>query len=472
MALLAHVYGAVSAEAVTAAAGSPRAGVVVMKVSGAIGPATVDNIHRGRELADRQGAQLAVLQLDTPGGLDASMRDIIKDILASKVPVATWVAPNGARAASAGTYILYASHIAAMAPASNLGAATPVAIGLPGSQPENPLPPKKASDAQGASGVKGSETPPEHTVDAMAAKRIGDAAAYIRSLAQLRGRNAEWAERAVREAVSLSAQEALHEHVIDLVAETLPDLLEKTDGREIQLAGASVRLATRGAPVVEVEADWRTRLLSVLTDPSLAVILMMMGIYGLLFEFSNPGFVVPGVVGGICLLMAMFAFQMLPVNYAGLALILLGIGFFVAEVFVPSYGALGLGGTVAFAIGAVLLVDSDVPGFGVPLPLIAALTLASAAFIILVVGMAAKARRRPVVNMVSGGRALLGTCGELLEFARGEGWAAVGGEHWKVRGPADLRSGQAVRVTAAEGVVLQVAAAADPFTEPTTGVPK
>jgi membrane-bound serine protease (ClpP class) len=280
--------------------------VVVLRVDGAIGPATADDLHRGLALAQRQQAQLLVLEIDTPGGLDAAMRTIIKDILASPVPVAAFVAPGGARAASAGTYILYASHIAAMTPASNLGAATPVSIGLPvGGQPANPLAP--ARPASGASGAAAHDPG-----DAMAAKRIGDAAAYIRSLAQLRGRNAEWAEKAVREAVSLSAPEALQLKVVDLVANDLPDLLTQLDGREVRTQAGPQRLATRDAPVVAFDADWRSRLLSVITNPSLALLLMMIGIYGLIFEFMSPGMVAPGVVGGISLLLALFALQMLP----------------------------------------------------------------------------------------------------------------------------------------------------------------
>lgn len=460
LALLAHAIGAASAEDMPATARpvAPVSPVVLLNVDGAIGPATADHLRRALDMADKLKAQLVVLQIDTPGGLDASMRSIIKDILASRVPVATYVAPNGARAASAGTYILYASHIAAMAPASNLGAATPVAIGLPtqGAQPDNPLP--RATDARPASAAGSAAPAAEHAADAMAAKRVGDAAAYIRSLAQLRGRNAQWAERAVREAVSLSSQEALQSKVIDLIAADVTDLLRQVNGREIVLANGTLRLATSGAPVVEFEADWRTRFLSVITDPSLALILMMVGIYGLLFEFSNPGFVLPGVVGGISLLLALFALQMLPINYAGLALILLGVAFLIAEAFLPTFGALGVGGIVAFAFGAVLLIDSDVPGFGIPKSLIALLSASSAAFILVVAGMAAKARRRPIVNPVKGSPALLGAVGELIEFSGGEGWAMIRGEHWKVRGANDLQAGGQVRVTRAQGSALEVAA--------------
>lgn len=433
MTLLAPLARGATEPALSPPASTAARPVVVVTVDGAIGPATAQHLQRALASAGKQHAQLLVLQIDTPGGLDTSMRVIIKDVLASSIPVATYVAPSGARAASAGTYLLYASHIAAMAPASNLGAATPVAIGIGGPQHEERAPARPASGA----------SQPEPPGDAMTAKRIADAAAYLRSLAQLRGRNAEWAERAVRESVSLSAADALAMKVVDFVAADVPDLLRQLDGRDVAVQGGRVHLATREAPVIRFEADWRSRLLSVITDPSLALILMLVGLYGLLFEFSNPGFVLPGVVGAICLVLALFALQMLPVNYAGLALILLGIAFLVAEAFLPSFGTLGLGGVAAFAFGAVLLFDTDAPGFGVPLWLIAVLTLSSAAFVLAVAGMAAKSQRRPLAH---GSPQLVGAQGELVEFADGEGWALVGGEHWKVRGSGELRPGAPVRV--------------------------
>ncbi len=430
-----------AAATATSTSGSSARPVIMTTVDGAISPASADQILRALSVAEERRAQLFVLRLDTPGGLDISMRHIIKAILASPVPVATFVAPGGARAASAGTYILYASHVAAMAPASNLGAATPVSIGLGG---ESGSPPPAASGAA-----------PSHA-DTMTAKRLSDASAYIRSLAQLRGRNAQWAEKAVRESVSLSAAEALKLHVIDVVADDVPDLLQKLDGRRIEVADhATVQLATRGVAAVEIEPGWRTRVLTVIADPSLALVLMMIGIYGLLFEFMNPGYVLPGVVGAISLLLGLFALQMLPVNYAGLALILLGIAFLVAEAFIPSFGALGLGGVIAFAIGALMLVDSGVPGLGIPRALIALLTLTSAGFVLGVAGMAAKARRRPVV---SGAPAMVGTRGSIVEFSAGEGWALVNGENWRVRGDAQLERGQRIRVMGVDGLTLRVAA--------------
>lgn len=429
--LLAHAVGAAGAQAVPAEASAPPASsgtVVLMTLDGAIGPAAVDHVRRGLRLAAREQARLAVIQLDTPGGLDTSMRSIVKDILASPIPVATFVAPDGARAASAGTYILYASHIAAMAPASNLGAATPVAIGAPTLA----------------------------VPDTMTTKRLADASAYLRSLAQLRGRNADWGEEAVRESASLSASEALQKNVVTLVAQDVADLLRQVDGREVRTVLGDVRLATRHAQVLVFDADWRSRLLSVITEPSLALVLLMLGICGLLFEFSNPGFVLPGVVGAISLMLALFGLQMLPVNYAGLALILLGVAFLIAEAFLPTFGALGVGGVAAFSIGAVLLIDNDTPGFGVPPWLVAAVAVVSAAFILLVAGIAAKTRRRPPVLGVS---TLIGAIGELVEFdeGEGEGWAQIQGDYWKVRGARGLRAGRRIRVTRVQGLALQVA---------------
>jgi len=433
------------AATVTTTATAP---VYVIPLKGAVSPASASFILRSMERARAGGAQLVVLEMDTPGGLDASMREIIQAILASPVPVASYVYPGGARAASAGTYILYASHIAAMAPGTNLGAATPVQVGIGGPQKPEALPGAKPASAPASEPAGG---------DTMARKQMHDASAYIRGLAQLRGRNAEWAERAVRESVSLSADEALAQRVVDLVVPDLPALLRQVEGRTITAAGgkASV-LRTANAPVVTLEPDWRNRFLAVITEPSVALLLMMIGIYGLIFEFSTPGMVVPGVAGAICLLVALFALHMLPVNYAGLALVALGIGCMVAELFLPTFGALGVGGIIAFAFGAVMLIETDVPGFGVPLPMVAAMSALSAIFVFGMSAMLVRARKRPVV---SGAEALVGMRGEVLDDLREEGWASVRGETWRVHSASPLPRGTPVVVTARNGLVLEVIAA-------------
>lgn len=427
--------------------------VTVVEIDGAIGPASADFVSRGIAHAVRTGSQLVVLKMDTPGGLDTSMRAIIKAILSSPVPVATYVAPSGARAASAGTYILYASHIAAMAPGTNIGAATPVQLGgAPPEKPARPLPDKDKDKAtEKPAGAPAS--PEDATSSPMTRKQLNDAAAYLRGLAQMRGRNADWAERAVRESVSLSSREALEQRVIEFVADDLASLMTQLDKRRVNAMGRDRLLQTEGAPIMDYEADWRVRLLAVITDPSIALLLMTIGIYGLIFEFTNPGFGVAGVLGGICLLLALYALQLLPVNYAGLALILLGIAFMAAEAFLPSFGVLGLGGIVAFAVGAVILIDTELPGFGIPIALSVTLAAASALLVMTLVAVALKTRRRPVMHTSAD---MIGRVGESLEDIDRDGWATIDGEVWRVVCDTPLRRAQKVRVLSRKGLVLNV----------------
>lgn len=426
--------------------------VKLAEIHGAISPASAAYFLRALDEAQRARADLLVLKLDTPGGLDTAMREMIQGLLASPVPVAVWVAPAGARAASAGTYLLYASHVAAMAPGTNLGAATPVAIGIGGEagKPGAGRPAgdkadkgKGDKDSAGGGGVG----------SAMEKKAVHDAAAYIRSLAQLRGRNAGWAERAVREAESLSAEEALQQKVIDLVAADLPELLRQADGRMVRAGGRELRLALAGAAVATIERNWQERLLAAIADPNVALILLMLGVYGLLFEFYAPGHGVSGVIGTICLLLALYALAMLPLNAVGVLLLLLGIALMAVEAFLPSFGVLGIGGIVAFVAGSLMLIDADVPGLEISLALVVPLAATSALLLAGIGTFALRARRRPAV---SGVEAMPGATVEALEDFVHEGWVQAFGERWRARSEAPLMRGQRARIVAVDGLILVV----------------
>jgi membrane-bound serine protease (ClpP class) len=433
--------------AAPAACAQPRPavpGASLLTVDGPIGPAYADYIERGIAQAAARGQRLVVLQIDTPGGLDTAMRLIVRAILAAPVPVACFVAPSGARAASAGTYILYACHLAAMAPGTNVGASTPVQIGA------GPEPPGAGAPSPGAPG--GAAKPAQPST--MESKVVNDAAAYLRGLAQLRGRNAVWAEASVRQSLSLSAEDALAAKVVDIVARDVPGLLAQANGRMVSVRGQPWRVDTAGMAVLDAPPDWRTRLLAVITNPSIALILLSVGAYGLLFEFMSPGAVLPGVAGAICLLLGLYGLQLLPINYSGLALIFFGLACMLAEAFLPSFGVIGFGGVIAFVIGALLLLDSEAPGFGLPLGLVGGIGVVAALLVAATARVALRTRRRPRPGALGG---LEGSVGEMLGDSVREGWANVGGETWQVTADAPLTRGERVRVLGRRGRVLLVA---------------
>ena len=408
---------------------------ILLNLRGAIGPATAEYLQNGLKTAARRHAALVVLQLDTPGGLDSAMRDIVRAILASPVPVTTYVSPSGARAASAGTYIVYASQIAAMAPGTTLGAATPVQFGNPAG-----LPGRKDGGGDGSG-------------SALHAKMVNDAAAFIRGLAELRGRNGEWAEQAVRQAVSLQASEALQQGVIDIVAPSVDDLLRQADGRVVQVGQQAVTLHTAGVPVVRVDPGWRTRLLAVITDPNIAYILLLIGIYGIILEFLNPGTILPGVTGAVSLVLGLFALNLLPVNFAGIGLIGFGAALMVAEILTPSFGLLGVGGIAAFVFGSFLLFDAAPPALSLSPAVIIAATAVFAAIVLVAGGAVVRAHRRRVTT---GDPDLIGSIGEVLVWSGRKGAVQVHGERWQARGAGTFSPGDRVRIAARDRLTLRV----------------
>ncbi len=449
----------------------------LLTINGPIGPGVSDYVHRGFEKAVAGGAKAIILQMDTPGGLDTSMRAIIKDILASPVPVIGYVGPSGARAASAGTYILYASHVAAMAPGTNLGAATPVQLGGSPAPPEEPDKDRKKpaedededSSKEAGEAAEEEDKPAEESAAAepeekspgttkkhptLSDKALNDAIAYIRSLAQMRGRNAQWAVEAVEEAASLSSEDALEAGVIDLMATDIKDLLVKADGRQTEIAGKEYTVETAELAIVEIEADWRTELLEIITNPTVAYLLLFtIGVPALLLEFYT-GTMVAGVVGAICIVIGLYGLHLLPIDYAGAGLILLGIALLAGEAFMPSFGVLGIGGLVAFVFGSVMLIDTDVPGLGVSPWLIGSVAAAGAGLMMLAMYALMHSRQSPVV---SGAEAMLGATCQVVDWSGNTGRVRIQGETWNARADVEFKPGERVRVNEIDGLTLVVA---------------
>lgn len=426
------------------------ADIRVVELNDAIGPASADFLINALDDANAAGADLVVVELNTPGGLDQAMRDIISAILASPVPVATWVAPGGARAASAGTYILYASHFAAMAPATNVGSSTPVSIGGGSS----PLPIPSAPEQSDAPETEEDSTSGDSTGGtAMERKVINDAVAYLRGLAELRGRNMEWAERTVREAANLTASDALEMNVIDLMANDINELLRQLDGRTTTIADQTVTMDLSDPQVTRIEPGWRYDFLSIITNPNVAYILLMIGFYGLILEFYNPGMGLPGVTGVICLLLGAYALQMLPINYAGLALIIVGVGLMIVEAMSPSFGIFGLGGAVAFVLGSVILMDTDLEAFRISLAIIGAFAVTSMGIFIFSLSMLLRARRQKVVT---GEESMIGSQAVALEAFNGQGHVRAFSENWKAESKEPVEKGSELTITGIDGLVLKV----------------
>ncbi len=416
---------------------------IVLNIDGAIGPASAEYVHDGLSEATRRNARVVVLRLDTPGGLSSSMRAIIHDILESHIPVIAYVSPSGARAASAGTYIVYASHLAAMAPSTHLGAATPVQLGGGG----------LFGGGGKDEGKKGEKSNAKAPADAEQAKVLNDAIAYIRSLAQLRGRNVEFAEKAVREAATLTDTEAKQQHVVELIADNVSDLLQQADGRKVMVGERTVTLETRGLTLVRIAPNWRSRLLGIITDPNIAYLLLLAGIYGIMFEFFSPGTYFPGVLGSISLLVGLYALNLLPISYAGAALLLLGMAMMLAEAFLPTFGVVGIGGIAAFVLGSLLLFRGDTPGFALSWSVVTAATIISAGFLIIAVAAIWRAHRRTVVT---GDTVVVGRMAQVLHWDANEGEVRVSGERWRATSAIPLSPGQRVRVVSRRNLTLAV----------------